>query len=463
MNRHEKQNTNARSHVFVSPAKRKQDWLPSGLVWIVFVVSATRLFGWISRYAVNMFFSDQWDFNDATLFEKHSLWEMFRWQHGPHRQGMGALISYFVEPHFRWNSRTESFCIGGLIVIAAACAMWLKKRITGTLTYFDVCIPLIFFTPLQFGQIFVVANWAHGPLPLFLIILYCLAWTIPRVSWRYGLVLAINFVTIYTGFGLFIGMITPLALAADYHVSIRKMYRGQLLFLGSLLLSLGSFASFFAHYVYTPAVGCEPNMFQSPGIYGRFVTLMFANVLGAKGLAAFPSVIGAMLLASLLAALAINCKRLQPVMEAMEYRYLIPAILIAYSLVFSAIAAYGRSCVGLPEAQVSRYVMYMELGLLGLYLSLSTIRRNILRLTLLVTLTMTVAGTAIVRRDDRIAMGYYRDLKKDWRACYLAYTDIATCDRLTGHWIYGEAEGNALKEKLEYLKQTKQNLYADAK
>jgi len=235
------------------------------------------------------------------------------------------------------------------------------------------------------------------------------------------------------------------------------------LFLGSLLLSLGSFASFFAHYVYTPAVGCEPNMFQSPGIYGRFVTLMFANVLGAKGLAAFPSVIGAMLLASLLAALAINCKRLQPVMEAMEYRYLIPAILIAYSLVFSAIAAYGRSCVGLPEAQVSRYVMYMELGLLGLYLSLSTIRRNILRLTLLVTLTMTVAGTAIVRRDDRIAMGYYRDLKKDWRACYLAYTDIATCDRLTGHWIYGEAEGNALKEKLEYLKQTKQNLYADAK
>jgi len=291
----------------------------------------------------------------------------------------------------------------------------------------------------------------------------CLAWTIPRVSWRYGLVLAINFVTIYTGFGLFIGMITPLALAADYHVSIRKMYRGQLLFLGSLLLSLGSFASFFAHYVYTPAVGCEPNMFQSPGIYGRFVTLMFANVLGAKGLAAFPSVIGAMLLASLLAALAINCKRLQLVMEAMEYRYLIPAILIAYSLVFSAIAAYGRSCVGLPEAQVSRYVMYMELGLLGLYLSLSTIRRNILRLTLLVTLTMTVAGTAIVRRDDRIAMGYYRDLKKDWRACYLAYTDIATCDRLTGHWIYGEAEGNALKEKLEYLKQTKQNLYADAK
>ena len=38
---------------------------------------------------------------------------------------------------------------------------------------------LFLLTPLQYGQVFVVANWAHGPLPLFLTILYCLAWTLP--------------------------------------------------------------------------------------------------------------------------------------------------------------------------------------------------------------------------------------------------------------------------------------------
>jgi hypothetical protein len=80
---------------------------------------AGRLFRLISRYAVNLFFSDQWGFNRATLFERHSLWEMFRWQHGPHRQGAGALVSYFLEPHFSWSSRTESFLIGGLIVTNA--------------------------------------------------------------------------------------------------------------------------------------------------------------------------------------------------------------------------------------------------------------------------------------------------------------------------------------------------------
>jgi len=39
----------------------------------------------ISSYAVNIFYSDEWEFNDAALFQKHSLWQMFAWQHGLHR------------------------------------------------------------------------------------------------------------------------------------------------------------------------------------------------------------------------------------------------------------------------------------------------------------------------------------------------------------------------------------------
>ena len=73
-----------------------QEWsrrLPVVFVSAVFLGLALRLFQLIDRYAVNIFFSDQWDFNRATLFESHSLWEMFRWQHGS-RQGLGALVSY---------------------------------------------------------------------------------------------------------------------------------------------------------------------------------------------------------------------------------------------------------------------------------------------------------------------------------------------------------------------------------
>jgi hypothetical protein len=52
------------------------------LVAVVAVLAAlsTRLLPLISCYALNVFFMDQWDFNQATLFQKHSLWEMFRWR-----------------------------------------------------------------------------------------------------------------------------------------------------------------------------------------------------------------------------------------------------------------------------------------------------------------------------------------------------------------------------------------------
>lgn len=442
----------------------RQEWsglLPVVFVSAVFISLALRLFRLIARYAVNIFFSDQWDFNNATLFQTHSLWEMFRWQHGPERQGLGALVSYLIEPHFQWNSRTESFLVGALVVIVATCAIWLKKRLFGSLSLSDVCIPLIFFTPLQSGQIFVVANWSHGPLPLLLILLYCLSWTVSNVAWRYSLVLIINFVTIYTGFGLFLGLITPLALAVDYWLNVRHLQWGRVHFAGSLLVSLLSFASVFVQFVFASAVDCKPNVFQAPAMYAKFTFLMFANLVGAKGLGNFHAFIGAVLIGWMLWALAMNCGGLRISGSARSHRYLVAAILIVYPLVFSAIAAYGRSCLGYAEAQVSRYVMYLEPALLGLYLSLLTLPRGLLRLTALGALTATLAGTIPIRTQEQFGMEYYRQLKEGWKGCYLTYADISTCDKLTGHWIYSSSNDNALQERLNYLKRTKQNLYAD--
>src|ERR1700719_3564980 len=106
-------------------------YVSTSVVAVVFVVLAIRLFRLISRYAVNIFFSDQWKFDDATLFQRHSIWQMFAWQHGPHRQGLGALFQKVIEPSFRWNSRTESFIVGSVVVAAALCALYLKKRLYG--------------------------------------------------------------------------------------------------------------------------------------------------------------------------------------------------------------------------------------------------------------------------------------------------------------------------------------------
>src|SRR5580698_10053421 len=100
-----------------------------GLIAIVFITLAVRLFRLTARYAVNIFFWDQWDFNDATLFQKHNLWEVFRWQHGPHRQGMGGLLAALIEPLFHWNSRTEAFVATSLVVVAGLAILLLKYRL----------------------------------------------------------------------------------------------------------------------------------------------------------------------------------------------------------------------------------------------------------------------------------------------------------------------------------------------
>ena len=80
------------------PSRWLLSYGPVAVVAMAFALFVWRFFRLISQYAVNIFFSDQWDFNDATLFQKHSIWQMFTWQHGPHRQGLGALFARMVEP-----------------------------------------------------------------------------------------------------------------------------------------------------------------------------------------------------------------------------------------------------------------------------------------------------------------------------------------------------------------------------
>jgi hypothetical protein len=435
------------------------------VVGLVFFLYAARLFRLISRYAVNIFFSDQWDFNQAILFQKHSLWEMFDLQHGPHRQGLGALLSKLVNPPFHWNSRTESFMVGGVIVAAAICALSLKKRLYGPLALSDVAIPAILFIPAQWEALFVAANFAHGPLPLLLIALYCLAWTCGRRVVRYPLVLLINFVTIYTGFGLFLGVLTPILLVLDYQASIPEKRLPRIYFVSTLVVSLASLGSFFIGYKFQAAIDCFTLQPRSPGSYVTFMAIMFANFLAVKGVGALPWIVGVTILIAMLASLAIAVwqllrQTLNP-RNPNQNRPLITAALIAYCLLFCMSTAYGRLCAGLWTAHSPRYVIYVEIGMLGLYFHLLSLRRALTRRLLLAGLVASILPASL--HVDQGDMAYFRDIRQRWKACYLQTEDIKNCDRVAGFPIFPYAERTHLQEKLEYLKRTRQNLYLDSK
>ena len=329
------------------------------------VILALRLFRQVSHYAVNIFFFDQWDFDDAALFQKHSLWQMFRWQYGPHRLGLGALLSYFLEPHFRWNSRGEAFVATAIVTAAAFCALYLKTRLWGPLSFADIAIPLILFTPAQFESLWVTPNFAHGPLPLLLVILYCLCLTVERAAARYTLVLILNFLAIYTGFGLLIGCITPVWLIFEYcsKRAARQPASWMLVPVGLSLLSLGSF---FVGYRLEPAADCFSPVPHSPATYATFFLGMLAHNLGARGPQIISLPLGLAVLAAMICVLEAFGRSFREA-KSCANTTVVPAVLVAYCLLFCAATAYGRSCLGSHLAFESRYTDYLALGMLGVY------------------------------------------------------------------------------------------------
>src|SRR3972149_747925 len=80
-------------------------WLPMG-VGAVTLFLAFRLFRFIDHYAVDVLFWDQWAFWGG-LFDGSDPWALWRWQHGPHRQGLGGLVVAATAWLTGWNVRAE--------------------------------------------------------------------------------------------------------------------------------------------------------------------------------------------------------------------------------------------------------------------------------------------------------------------------------------------------------------------
>src|ERR1700746_379494 len=62
------------------------------------VLLAARLFLIVKRYSAHVLSHDKWIFAHTTIFQNRSLLEIFRWQHGPHRLGLGGVLSKLIEP-----------------------------------------------------------------------------------------------------------------------------------------------------------------------------------------------------------------------------------------------------------------------------------------------------------------------------------------------------------------------------
>jgi hypothetical protein len=429
---------------------------PWTIVLATCAVLAFRLFLTIHTEAVNIFYWDQWDFNDPILFHPQPFWQAFRHQHGPHRQGLGAFLGLLVGRLSHWSTRADAFAIGIVVVIASLCALWLKKRLFGFFAYSDVIIPMLFFTRVQWETYLGTTNPAHGSVPLLLIVLYGIAWTCRRDAWKYPLVLIVNFVAIYTGFGLFLGFVTPAPLALDSYRQMRAKQSPPWYAILACLVSILSIASFFVDYMRNP--DCFSFISSHPGSYFLFVAMMLSGFLGARGYY-FSGAAGSVLLAIFATILVCQMKRFFPACDKEKDMSPVVLALIGFSLLFSAGTAAGRICVDSSSAQTSRYMIYLTPAFLGLYfyvLSLQgnkTRRASINALLFLALLASFPTGVA--------HKGTMEKARLEWRNCYLKFEEVDQCDEITHARIYPPPEAaTQLKEKLLFLKERGLNLYS---
>ncbi|MCM2316706.1 MAG: hypothetical protein NDJ92_16285, partial [Thermoanaerobaculia bacterium] len=397
-------------------------------------------------------------------------WESFRWQYGPHRLGIGILLLDLVASLTRWSSRAEAFTSGAIFLAAAVSAVALKFRLFKTLGYADVAILFIYMSLFHVESLVIVPNPSHGSVPTLLLLWYCAALMAERPVVRYTLVLTLNFVMIYTGFGIFVAPITVglLALAGWQNRADRRV---RTLVFAALAIAVLSAASFFVGYRFDPASPDWSFSASDVPLYPVFAGLMLASFWGVRitwlGTDArasqlgewLPTIAGLALLAMLVVLFVIHVRRIWRDGIHRNPLSLVSVVLVGFTLLFCFNTAVGRFFLGLEAAQESRYHALLLPAGLALYLNVLTLARPNIRLALVLLLVCAaVVGVLPIGIVDDYAGGA-RDSRIRWRDCYLRRGDIERCNREAAVEVFPYVE--PLAARLEFLKRNRLNLFAE--
>lgn len=444
-------------------------WRNSRAVTVIVILLVTailtyRHFALIHHHAVNLLYWDQWGFFEP-LFAGKRWWELFRWQHGPWRQGAG-ILSYLLAEQTNWNSRAESFFIGVLVWLATLAALWLKQRVLGKLKIYDVAVPLIVLTPTQFQTYAGAVSSAPTTFPMLLIVLYCLAWTVERKLWRMTSVLFFNFLLVNTGYGLLVGGISFGLFAIECWNHRRRQSDFLASFIG-LAVSTFTVAAFLVDYDlehFNGSVGQRvTHLWDYPlfaGLmFGRFVRL-YPNRIAWFTYPAMAFGMGLLLLA--IAALLIHLRKIINQEFSGRRINLVTLILIGYGFLFVANAAVGRAGMGLNGSQSSRFVTLIIPGFLGLYFHLLTLKPGRLsQISLIVFLLLLLPGHLPLGLGDNHPAASFSLGKRAWKECFLRTENQYHCNQLTGFAALSAMEPVILKKRLDFMRQNRLNFYAE--
>ncbi|MBJ6764313.1 hypothetical protein JGU66_26350 [Myxococcaceae bacterium JPH2] len=416
----------------------------------VFVLLALRLGHFVDRFAVNLVFWDQWDFLQG-LFDGSGAWTLFRWQHGPHRQGLAQWIIAGVYRASDWNGRADAACAAVVMLLAGVLALLLVRRAGGPLRVVDAVVPLLFLTTQNAETYAGTPNLAHGALPCLILVSVGCALTLESPVPRAVLLAVLSVLGVSGGFGMALGGIIP-AMLGVFALGPGLTVRERVVQLLAAVVSGAGVLLFLHGYTLQPAVECFAFPHPRPLEYlpfGAFVLARPFGVLPGHGAAA-GVLAGALGLGVLGAAVGATVQVLRSRGGTARTRAV--SALAGFAILFAAQSAVGRVCTGLEFAAASRYVPYVVPGLLALYLMLRDTRLSppVARALPLCFLVLCVAKELRMGPSLDEARAYSSG-KRHWRDCYLREHDIARCDRETGFSVYPDPSWTHLQAKLDWL------------
>ena len=431
------------------------------IVWLalVFAACAWRVFALVDAHGVDLLVQDQWDFL-TPLFDGGYGWiEKLRFQFpgSPHRMGLGWPLIELVARASDWSTRADGFAIAGVLALAAGLALVLKWRLAGRLDAWDALLPVMFLTLRQWTTFVGTPDVALGAMPVLLLVATGLVLTLETTRVRVAGLLVLDLACVYTGFGLFAGLVIPTLL-------LREGWLGRLTgraTVGALAVSLACGLSYLVGFDATPAtrpIAADAGL----GDYAVYLTHLFASAFGAQSSAgvALVGLAWPLLLGAPLAYAAMRMAQRDPAPA--------PAVvwlLCGFGLLFVLANALGRVGAGVLFAYTPRYVTLMLPGLFGLYLTLQLALAGRARVAALAVLAAVwVGGEGVAGARDARAIEELASAKRDWVDCYLQTRDLARCNATGRIVIYPYPDQlPRIERRLAWLEARGLNLFAAAR
>jgi hypothetical protein len=448
------------------PAPQPFPWskLALGAVVLLTLVLVDQRLRFTAQNIANVFFSDQWDIYNP-LFNGEGWWKIFSYQHGPHRQGLGFVFTAGLAHLTHWDARGDALLTVGVTGLAALLALPLARKCGARTGLALATVPVIFLTLRQFEAWVGAANPSHGAFPLLLLVLYGFTWFIPRPLWRLGLQVLLTFFLVFTGFGLFAGVLSPALLALETWRAFRQDDRRLASLTGAAgLLTVAVWILFFHGYTSQPAVPNFRFPYERPWEYGCFSAIMLASYAGLQGRPGLDLAAGFVLLFLVGGVAAWHGLRLLRSAPSAQPAHAVIFTLSAFTLLYCLGTSVGRVMLGWQDAAYApRYVTLVIPGIFALYLHGENLAARRWRNGCWAALLLLAVWSGIsLSPNDRNAVEWYRRGRETWRETYLATGSQAKTDATTSSDAGYTVHPGDLTAKLEFLRQHRLNLFKPA-